>query len=131
MRGNAILPTRAPASFKRLLGRRPFVFVSLENLAQTVETDPASLLECERVICRLKFDGWPRWVRSQMDMRLKVERVRVSWKLVGEPTEIRRLVHTIGALKELQIASEALRAERDPHAVPKRGITTVNRNLQD
>src|SRR2546429_8704987 len=83
------------------------------------------------MICRFKFDGWPRWIRSQLDMGLEVERVRVSWKLVGDPAEIRRLVQAVRALEQLQIASKALLAERNPHAVPKRGITTVHRNLQD
>src|SRR5437879_5379476 len=75
-------PKAGPVSFKRLLGRMPFVFVCLENLAQTIETDPVPLLKCKRMICRLKFDGWPRWIRSQLDMGLEVERVRVSWKLL-------------------------------------------------
>src|SRR5437764_10507680 len=87
-------PKAGPVSFKRLLGRMPFVFVCLENLAQTIETDPVPLLKCERMICRLKFDGWPRWIRSQLDMGLEVERVGVSWKLVGEPAEIRSEEHT-------------------------------------
>src|ERR1051326_1256879 len=109
----------------------PFVFVGLENLAEAIQTDPVALLHCERMIRRLKLDGWPRWIRSQVEMGLEVERIRVSRKLVGEPPEIRWLVHAVSALEEFQIASEVLLAKRNPDAVPKRSVATVNRNLED
>lgn|SRR6266513_2991253 len=104
--------------------------VHFENRLPPLDADPLTLLDGQRVVGGFKFYPRAQRVRTQMNVRLQVERVWVTRELVTEPPEVGRFFQAFGGFKEFSVPLEALGAEGYPNAVDKRVTPTVNRDFQ-
>ena len=56
------------------------------DFGDSIDRNPAALLQCQRMICGLKLNKWSRSVVAKVDPCLQIDRIRVGLEPDVQPT---------------------------------------------
>src|SRR5215469_14939518 len=101
------------------------VHESPDDLPHSIHRDARSLFDRQGVIRRFQFDQRLLAERASVNLRLQKKRLGIKRQRSAEPAEERRFVLSARGFPDFNCPTEALLAERGPHA-PHEGTRPID-----